>query len=414
MKKMIAMLLVGMMAAGSFSTTAFAYTGEMAETTAEIGAGVQASVAESGANAEETKAEAKTEGRTTAKETAKIDKDSDNDIDSEMQVLPEGYEVRTDDNGNLIVTVGNKEYNLGGEKNTTQTGTVVSGIRSLHFRSGPSMEAGIIGYLHPGDQMEVLEKSGDWYHVTFNGITGYVHGKYLNVTETTESSGISEDALKLFLDLMQSNNSTEEEEPESEGLTPDGNMTLVDDIGEEEDKSSQQFITMVTKAGNTFYLIIDRDKDGNENVHFLNMVDEADLLALMDEDEAAKYQTQETDVMEKEDTETSKESDTKDAETAEDTETENGKKEKKSSPLPLVMLLLFVVGVGGVGGYLYIKMKGGKPASKTAKPDPDADYHDEDEEALELPEESEDEDDGEEDDTDVNEDYEAEVDDEPV
>ena len=37
-------------------------------------------------------------------------------------------------------------------------------------------------------------------------------------------------------------------------------MTLVDAIGEEEDKSSQQFITLVTKAGNTFYLIIDRDK----------------------------------------------------------------------------------------------------------------------------------------------------------
>ncbi|MFR7505918.1 MAG: CD1107 family mobile element protein [Mediterraneibacter faecis] len=36
----------------------------------------------------------------------------------------------------------------------------------------------------------------------------------------------------------------------------------MDDIGEEEDKSSQQFITLVTKAGNTFYLIIDRDKDG--------------------------------------------------------------------------------------------------------------------------------------------------------
>ncbi len=414
MKKMIAMLLAGMMAAGSFSTTAFAYSGEKAETTAETGVSVQETAAESGADAAETKAETKTEGKTTAKETAKIDKDSDNDIDSEMQVLPEGYEVRTDDKGNLIVTVGNKEYNLGGEKNTTQTGTVVSGIRSLHFRSGPSMEADIIGYLHSGDQVEVLGQTGDWYQVIYNGTTGYVHGKYLNVTETTEGSAISEDALKLFLDLMQSDNSTEEEETESEGLTPDGNMTLVDDIGEEEDKSSQQFITMVTKAGNTFYLIIDRDKDGNENVHFLNMVDEADLLALMGEDEAAKYQTQETEVTAKDDTEASKESDAEDADTAENTEKETDKKEKKSSPLPLVMLLLFVVGAGGVGGYLYIKMKGGKPASKTVKPDPDADYHDEDEEALEFPEESDEDDDGVDDDTDVNEDYEAETDDEPV
>ena len=104
----------------------------------------------------------------------------------------------------------------------------------------------------------------------------------------------------------------QKEEPESEGLTPDGNMTLVDDIGEE------------------------------------------------------------------------------------------------------MMLLFFVVGVGGVGGYLYIKMRGGKLASKTVKPDPDADYHDEDEEALEFPEESDEDDDGVDDDTDVNEDYEAETDDEPV
>lgn len=113
----------------------------------------------------------------------------------------------------------------------------------------------------------------------------------------------SEDALKLFLDLMQSGMSYEDETKSSAALTPEGNMTLVDDIGEEEDKSSQQFITLVTKAGNTFYLIIDRDKDGNQNVHFLNMVDEADLLALMDEEEAAKYREKEPEVTEPAETE---------------------------------------------------------------------------------------------------------------
>ena len=43
-----------------------------------------------------------------------------------------------------------------------------------------------------------------------------------------------------------------------ESLTPDGNMTLVDDLGSAADEG-QQFITLVTKNGNTFYLVIDRN-----------------------------------------------------------------------------------------------------------------------------------------------------------
>jgi len=71
--------------------------------------------------------------------------------------------------------------------------------------------------------------------------------------------------------------------PAPRALTPDGNLSLIDDIQTQtiEDK---QFITVTTKNGNYFYIIVDRAGD-EENVYFLNMVDEYDLFQLLDEDE---------------------------------------------------------------------------------------------------------------------------------
>mgnify|MGYP002756263664 FL=1 len=74
------------------------------------------------------------------------------------------------------------------------------------------------------------------------------------------------------------------EEPEKEEpLTPDGNATLVDDFG-----GNKQLITVTTKNGNYFYILIDRDDEGENTVHFLNQVDEADLMALTETGEATK------------------------------------------------------------------------------------------------------------------------------
>ena len=80
---------------------------------------------------------------------------------------------------------------------------------------------------------------------------------------------------------------TESSEPVTGGipLTPEGNMTLVDDLSGEA-AGDKQFITVVSKSGNYFYIIIDRAANGENTVHFLNKVDEADLMALMDEDTA--------------------------------------------------------------------------------------------------------------------------------
>lgn len=70
-------------------------------------------------------------------------------------------------------------------------------------------------------------------------------------------------------------------EPEGQPLTPEGNATLVDDF-----YGDKQLITVTTKAGNYFYILIDRaNEDAETAVHFLNQVDEEDLLDLMEDGE---------------------------------------------------------------------------------------------------------------------------------
>ena len=70
-------------------------------------------------------------------------------------------------------------------------------------------------------------------------------------------------------------------EPDGQPLTPEGNATLVDDF-----YGDKQLITVTTKAGNYFYILIDRaNEDAETAVHFLNLVDEEDLLALMEDGE---------------------------------------------------------------------------------------------------------------------------------
>ena len=72
-------------------------------------------------------------------------------------------------------------------------------------------------------------------------------------------------------------------ETEPQPLTPDGNLSLIDDI-EGEAAEDKQFIIVQSKNGNYFYIIVDRAAEGENTVHFLNQVDEADLMALMDGD----------------------------------------------------------------------------------------------------------------------------------
>ena len=170
------------------------------------------------------------------------------------------------------------------------------------------------------------------------------------------------------------------EEEKMGSLTPDGNLTLVDDYGSVE-AGGKQFITVVTKKGNYFYIIIDRDDNGTETVHFLNMVDEADLLSLMDEDEQKALQ-ESLESAEKE--ETTKET-VEETETTPEPEVKEEKKKPSVGPAAIVALII-LLGAGGYMGFKYLKEK--KPKKVSTSPDPDEDYlEDEEDDYLEDAEE---------------------------
>ena len=183
----------------------------------------------------------------------------------------------------------------------------------------------------------------------------------------------------------------------SGALTPEGNLTLVDDYCTNySDGSGQQFITLVSKSGNTFYLVIDRNAKGQQTVHFMNLVDEADLLALMEEEDADAYTAEKEAATQAEQDRLKAEEEAKKAaeEAASGTEQPKENKITKIASGFLGVVVLIALAAGG-GFYVFAKQKQKKQAEKEAL-DPDAGYT-EDKGDFEIPTEDEPEDTGEED-----------------
>ncbi len=195
--------------------------------------------------------------------------------------------------------------------------------------------------------------------------------------------------------------SEETEEVEHYGpLTPDGNMDLIDDYGSPI-KEGKQFITVQTKGGQYFYIIIDRDDSGNETVHFLNQVDVADLLAYMEEEENAAYEERKAALDEKKAALAAEESALKEGGDEQPHMSEPDAKPNDTGKADLVKLpgssveIVVVIVIVGIGGVFYMKVfkkKQKTTVNDTPEMDPD-DWDDEEDEAemADVPDAREDE-----------------------
>ena len=273
LKRIISLMLV-VLCVASFSVTAFASDGGEVATSPE----------------------ATTDTDTTVTDETPATDETEADIE-----IPFNYTI--DNDGNLIITIDG----VTDPAEITTIGTVVTNGGRLNLRTGAGLDFEIIDQLRPGEEVTVIGSEGDWYEVIVPEKKGYVHGDYLELIEKAEQN--SELDLAMLIHLMgmmfdgsggfesilgglfgTTDTETENGKPPF-AFTPDGNMTLIDDFlqieapaTEDSEQIEKQFITVQSKAGNTFYIVIDRNGE-TENVYFLNLVDEADLMALIEGEE---------------------------------------------------------------------------------------------------------------------------------
>ena len=134
---------------------------------------------------------------------------------------------------------------------------------------------------------------------------------------------------------------------------------------------NRRFLPIMIYPENVFYLIIDRDDEGEETVHFLNQVDEADLMALTEDGEKAetpivctcteKCQAGAVNTACPVCVKNLSECVGTEQKAAEPTEPENPEPEKKSNTGAILAVLLILAAGGGAAVYfLVLKPKQGK------------------------------------------------------
>ena len=182
-------------------------------------------------------------------------------------------------------------------------------------------------------------------------------------------------------------------------LTPDGNMTLLDDYGDKP-TAGKQFITLTTRSGAEFYLIIDRDDNGLETVHFLNKVDESDILAYMEEDEKTAFEERKTALEEEKaafDSENGEDrsdgksgtDDKKVRDTGKNKNDTGNKSDEESTEANessvIIVIIAFAAGIASIVYIFVIKKKKGRSPKNAPAPEPDESEDDPDDDFDEGP-----------------------------
>ena len=221
------------------------------------------------------------------------------------------------------------------------------------------------------------------------------------VTSVVTSEVISEDEISLVTTAPTESTPDEfgvDDLPEIEGVDKDdivsvetlpvGNGTLLEDVSN--DVVDRQFITVQSKNGNTFYIVIDKDNKGNKNVYFMNLVDEYDLLAFS-EDFPEEVKS-ELGVSEEETPVVTDESGNPIETTADGESSEEDTAEKQSSGGNSFLIPILLLLAGGGGAFYYVKVYKPKQNSKPKKAayDEDEEYEDEPDEVM-VNEDNEDE-----------------------
>lgn len=80
------------------------------------------------------------------------------------------------------------ELNSGVSVASISKGEVVNVTSTLRIREEASTNSSVLGTIRNGSTFDIISKSGGWYQIKYNGITGYVHGDY--VKEVTASSSV--------------------------------------------------------------------------------------------------------------------------------------------------------------------------------------------------------------------------------